>query len=161
VSSPAAAWLEKLESSGFFTPAERAVAHQVSVGTTSTSPVPQLRRSHYCPLRSRQIQSAYEELPRLNRGSFASGRETHNFPLISGYSHVFPFIPGYFVAKNQSSHSARIACILVPHLSKTYSPQPGTNHSLCLGPSFHWHLENWPFPLYGGCPSKKIFSPKP
>jgi hypothetical protein len=95
VSSTAAAWLEKLELSGFLTPAQlAAVIHlnpksRSTVGTISTWP-------HYFPLRSPQTHSAYEESVRSARDAFAPSRRGHNFPLIPGNSRVFPVIPRYF-----------------------------------------------------------------
>src|SRR4051794_12274624 len=107
VSSPAVAWLEKLESSGFLTPASQlAVAHQTPVGTASTS-------SHYFPCGSPRMGSADEESPRLTASTTwplcVEATISHLFPAIPDFSHVFPDI---FLVINKSTHSATITCPL-------------------------------------------------
>jgi hypothetical protein len=118
VSSPAAAWLEKLESSSFLTPALLAVTHLECGGKQRATPLSvcptppsnsKFRSTgrddfHVVPLFAfplTQTHRAYQESLLLPRDGFASLRGGHNFPLIPGFSRLFPCIPGYFYAQKQ------------------------------------------------------------
>jgi hypothetical protein len=83
VSSPAAAWLEKLESSSFLTPAQiSAVTHLECGGKRSATPL--------------FVRPTALSNPKSRSTVGMISTSSHNFPLIPGNSRLFPLIPSYF-----------------------------------------------------------------